>query len=95
MPRHYTDAEKRLVLDRLIANHGDVPRTATETGVSDRTLLRWRTENDIKPPSYGFMASPPTTTSPTQNQSSLPSPVATGEGLGLGVSPLPPNTAEA
>ena len=33
MPRHYTDAEKRLVLDRLIANHGDIPRTATETGV--------------------------------------------------------------
>ncbi len=68
MPRHYTDQEKRLVLDRLIANHGDVARTAAETGVSDRTLLRWRTENDIKPPSHSLMASPTTTTSPTQNK---------------------------
>jgi transposase-like protein len=77
MPRNYTDEEKRLVLDRLIANHGDVARTAAETGVSDRTLLRWRTENDIKPPSHGFMSSPPPTTSPTQNPSYLPSPVTT------------------
>ncbi|MEZ4671795.1 MAG: hypothetical protein R3E39_28155 [Anaerolineae bacterium] len=69
MPRHYSADEKQLVLDRLVANRGDITRTAKETGVSDRTLLRWRQEHNIPPPSVHVMSSPPTTTSPTQNAS--------------------------
>jgi transposase-like protein len=41
MSRHYTDEEKRLILDRLIANHGDVARTADEFHVTTTTIYRW------------------------------------------------------
>ena len=88
MPRHYTDEEKRLVLDRLIANQGDVARTAAETGVSDRAIYSWRKE-----PQFAHLISPLLPLSPhvshNETPDSLPSPVTTGEGLGLGVSSLP------
>ena len=87
MPRNYTDTEKQLVLDRLIANHGDIPRTALETGVSDRTLLRWRTETDIKSPQIALMSSPTSPTSPTQSPSME-------NGQGGDVNNLPPETIE-
>ncbi len=89
MPRHYTDAEKRLVLDRLIANHGDVPRTAAECGVNERNIYVWRKDSKFADMELLNLKNP--TNFPNQ----LPSPVATGEGLGLGVSSLPPDTAEA
>lgn len=41
MSRRYTEAEKRLVLDRLIQNGGDVILTAEESGVDPTTLYRW------------------------------------------------------
>jgi transposase-like protein len=44
MPRHYGSTEKRIVLERLIANGGDVARTARQTGISERTIHRWRKE---------------------------------------------------
>jgi hypothetical protein len=85
MPRHYTDEEKRLVLDRLIANHGDVPRTVNETGVPMRTLYNWQKDANLPLPK--LLPNLPTA-------SDLPpSPVTTGEGSGLGV--LPPETTEA
>jgi hypothetical protein len=42
MSRQYAPTEKRLILQRLIANGGDVARTARETGISERTIHRWR-----------------------------------------------------
>lgn len=42
MPRTYTDAEKQQAIDRLAANNGDLMLTAMQTGISDRTLMRWR-----------------------------------------------------
>lgn len=41
MSRHYSDEEKRLILDRLILNGGDVALTSAEAGISDRTLYNW------------------------------------------------------
>ncbi|MCA0454955.1 MAG: hypothetical protein LCI00_13365 [Chloroflexi bacterium] len=93
MSRRYTDDEKRLVLDRLIANHGDIPRTALESGVSDRTLLRWRTETDIKSPQIALMSSPTSPTSPTQTPSSSPRPEGEGQGVRVPTD-LPPETIE-
>ena len=50
MPRHYTDEEKRLVLDRLVANHFDVSRTADEFHLPTATIYRWmNAANVIKP----------------------------------------------
>lgn len=91
MPRHYTDDEKRLVLDRLIANHGDVIRTANETGVSDRAIYSWRKE-----PQFAHLISPLLPLSPhvSHNEPSS-SPLPEGEGSGVGVSALPPETTEA
>lgn len=42
MPRHYTEDEKQLVLQRLAANNGSVTRTAKETGISRRAIYTWR-----------------------------------------------------
>ena len=91
MPRHYTDEEKRLVLDRLIANHGDVARTANETGVSDRAIYAWRKE-----PQFAHLISPllPHLPHVSQNDSSS-SPRPEGEGQWVRVSDLPPETTEA
>ncbi len=90
MPRHYTDEEKHLVLDRLIANHGDVDLTVLQTGIPERTVARWKQlaqRNGTLMP----MSMPPPM--PPSTSDLLPSPVTMGEGLGLGV--LPPETTEA
>lgn len=47
MPRHYTNEEKQLVLQRLSANHGDVARTVAESGVPIRTLYNWQKNAEI------------------------------------------------
>lgn len=82
MPRHYTDAEKQLVLDRLIANHGDVPRTVEEMGVPMRTLYNWQKDANLPLPNLlpNLPNSPPS---------------LAGAGAGVGVSALPPQTTEA
>ena len=50
MPQRYTDEEKRLVLDRLVANHFDVSRTADEFHLPTATIYRWmNAANVIKP----------------------------------------------
>jgi hypothetical protein len=40
----YSPQEKDGILEKLVANQGDVHRTFLETGVSERTLYRWRGE---------------------------------------------------
>jgi hypothetical protein len=40
----YSPQEKAVLLEKLTANQGDVHRTFLETGVSERTLYRWRGE---------------------------------------------------
>ena len=42
MYHRYTDLEKQLVLQRLVANSLDVRLTSLQTGVSERTLFMWR-----------------------------------------------------
>jgi transposase-like protein len=42
--RNYTDAEKQQILGRLLVNGGDIPLTSAQTGVPDRTLVRWKTK---------------------------------------------------
>jgi hypothetical protein len=42
MPRHYSPEERDYAIQRLIAHHGDIQRTAAEIGVSTRTLYNWR-----------------------------------------------------
>jgi len=84
MPRHYTDEEKRLVLDRLIANYGDVDLTVSQTAIPERTVARWKKDAQRN----GTLLPPPPPMPPSASDS-LPSPVTTGEGLGLGVSSLP------
>jgi hypothetical protein len=43
MPRRtYTAAQKQAALDRLAANFGDVPLTAAQLGLAERTLYDWR-----------------------------------------------------
>ncbi len=92
MPRRYTDEEKRLVLDRLIANNGDVARTADEFRLPTITIYRWMKDANITKPIQSQLQQ--------QHQqhnfdpASLPSPVTTGEGPGVGVV-LPPETTEA
>ena len=86
MPRHYTDEEKRLVLDRLIANHGDVPRTVEETGVPMRTLYNWQKDANLPLPK--LLPNLP-------SASDSPRPDAQAEGLGVRASELPPDTTEA
>ncbi len=87
MPRRYTDEEKRLVLDRLIANHGDVPLTAAESGINERTLYLWRKDSD-----FADIASPNLKKLPHLPQNDSPS-LYTERGLGGEV--LPPDTTEA
>ena len=40
----YSPQEKDAILEKLTANGGDVHQTFLETGVSERTLYRWRIE---------------------------------------------------
>ncbi len=40
----YSPKEKDVILEKLAANQGDVHHTFLETGVSERTLYRWRSE---------------------------------------------------
>lgn len=81
MPRHYTDEEKRLVLDRLIANHGDVDLTVSQTGVPERTIARWK-QTAQRDGSLRPMSMPPPMP-PTDTLNSPPS--LAGEGPGVGV----------
>jgi transposase-like protein len=50
MPSRYDDSQKQAAIDQLRANRGDVARTATETGVNERTLFQWRREAGIGAP---------------------------------------------
>jgi len=45
MARHYSPLEKKLVMDRLTANMGDVDLTARQTRVSVRTIARWKQQS--------------------------------------------------
>jgi len=42
MPQPFSPQKKAHALQRLDANFGNIARTAAETGISERTLLRWR-----------------------------------------------------
>ena len=42
MSRHYTPQDRQFALERVIANHGDISRTAKELGISARSLYEWR-----------------------------------------------------
>ena len=90
MPRHYTDDEKRLVLDRLIANHGDVTRTAQQFHLDASTIYRWQKQNELQNSDHSQLQY----SQHLQHSASLPSPVTTGEGPGVGVE-LPPETTQA
>lgn len=85
MPRHYTDEEKRLVLDRLIANHGDVARTADEFHLTTTTIYRWmkaaNVENEVQLQLQQLQQM-------QHFQHSSP-PSLAGEGQGVGVSDRP------
>jgi len=97
MPRHYTDEEKRLVLDRLIANHGDVPRTAAETGINKRTLYLW-----LEDPKFTDIATEIAHVKMKNVKNFVQNPVSSpslrsgeGQGEGIGIASLPPETTEA
>ncbi len=106
MPRRYTDDEKRLVLDRLIANHGDIDLTILQTGLPERTIARWKQLALRNGTLMAVAMPPPLPPSMPQTTASLPSPVTMGYQQselanvadvrpGLGVSSLPIETAEA
>jgi transposase-like protein len=42
MPRKYSPEEKTAALELLERNGGNIPLTAVQTGIADRTLYRWR-----------------------------------------------------
>ncbi|MBL8120790.1 MAG: transposase [Anaerolineae bacterium] len=66
MPQ-YSESAKQRIIDHLIANNGDVVITSRETGISDRTLLRWRQEYGIQPPdSLSATTTTTTTNAPTE-----------------------------
>lgn len=56
MPRRYSNAEKRRILDHLMLNGGDVVLTAQQYGASPATVYRWlRDENfRIKADSHSY-----------------------------------------
>jgi hypothetical protein len=39
---YYTDHQRETILDRLAANMGNIALTSIQTGVSERTIARWR-----------------------------------------------------
>lgn len=47
----YSETDKARVYTTLIANDGNVKRTARETGVPEATVRRWKTEFEENPPS--------------------------------------------
>ena len=87
MPRHYTDTEKRLVLDRLIANHFDVGLTADEFKLPTATIYRWMNAANVTKPIHSQLQQ-----QHQQQHSDSPS-LYTERGLGGEV--LPPETTEA
>jgi transposase-like protein len=44
MPQYYNPREKARAMQKLMENIGDTRRTARETGISERTLQRWKHE---------------------------------------------------
>lgn len=47
----YSDSDKARVYTTLLANEGNVKRTARETGVPEATVRRWKNEFEENPPS--------------------------------------------
>lgn len=50
MPKRYSEEQKQQAIQRLIANGGDVARTALETGLAESTLRLWRREYNVPLP---------------------------------------------
>jgi hypothetical protein len=78
MPRHYTDDEKQLVLERLVANNGNVTRTAKETGISRRAIYTWRENAQSAQSTVSHLLHLPPVV-----QNGFDSPRPEGEGLGV------------
>jgi len=55
----FSPERKNHALQRLAANYGNVARTAAETGISERTLMRWRRQNPPPPPPPTQLITPP------------------------------------
>ena len=91
MPRHYTDEEKRLVLDRLIANNFDVARTADEFHLTTTTIYRWMKAANVE--QNGQLQLQQLQQMQHFEHSDSPS-LRSGEGLGEGIE-LPPETTQA
>ena len=83
MPRHYTDDEKRLVLDRLIINNFDVARTADEFKLPTATIYRWMNAANVTKPIHSQLQQQ------HQQQHSDSPPSLAGQGVGVGVNALP------
>ncbi|MGE5596440.1 MAG: transposase [Hyphomicrobiales bacterium] len=47
----YSEADKATVYTALLANDGNVKRTARDTGVPENTVRRWKKEFETNPPS--------------------------------------------
>jgi hypothetical protein len=48
MPNKLSEAQKRLILERLVANRGDVARTASEFGIATTTIYRWLKQPEMQ-----------------------------------------------
>jgi transposase-like protein len=90
MSRRYTDEEKRIVLERLIANRGDVSLTADQTGVTTTTIYKWKklANLHISPLSPLSLLSPNSPYDPVGAQRAAPSPESAPP-------PLAPDDAQA
>lgn len=91
MPKRYTDDEKRLVIERLIANHGDVARTADEFRLPTATIYRWMKAANVTKSIHSQLQQQH---QQHQFDSSGSPPSLAGEGLGVGVPNLPEETSE-
>ncbi|MBI1281402.1 MAG: hypothetical protein GC179_24965 [Anaerolineaceae bacterium] len=91
MPRHYTDEEKRLVLDRLIANNYDVGLTADKFRLPTATIYRWMNAANVTKPVHSQLQQQ----HQLQHFENSDSPRPEGEGQGVKVDSLPPETTEA
>ncbi|MFN8375557.1 MAG: transposase [Anaerolineae bacterium] len=63
MSRRFTPDHKATVLALLAANKGDIPRTAQQVGITERTLYRWKRQHltqspqaECQPPALSLQA---------------------------------------
>lgn len=50
MPRRFTPDHKATILALLEANHGNIPITAEQVNITERTLYRWKREHQLTHP---------------------------------------------